>query len=377
MPSLFTGMWRISGSETVLGRSTTNRSGFCTVVTRGRTGPLATISTLTPPCPLSTFTLSSVAGFWDVWWLASVAEGLAALPAGACMSDAGAVALSTRRIAATIVIKRFCLICVSQNARALAPSVPPLIRIPLPSGLNGRSRNLFHYFPRARFAQVVLEIFLEHDRVAGNAQYVPVEDGIVFPQEISFVHAVHHDRDHAVLGANHALQADLARRQAALARGAAGVFNVRDHRADEGIAARDGKLLADLTHAGGQVGAVVVLFFAGFVRGRRRRLAFGGRFRLGLRLRRGCAGCQHRLLRRLFGRNRFHGGFGRGNRTFTLRRRRRRMHRSAARFGRRIHVLLRILGKVLFRRRLQLVPRVLENGQLRPGCGGCDRDKQY
>src|SRR5271166_2629648 len=88
-------------------------------------------------------------------------------------------------------------------------------------GLDRRSRNLLHHFPRKVLAHTVLQCFLEDDGVARNSDHVTVKHGIVFPQEVSFVHAVTDHGDKAALAMHHTAQVESADFQALLAGAAA------------------------------------------------------------------------------------------------------------------------------------------------------------
>src|SRR5271157_3142496 len=102
-------------------------------------------------------------------------------------------------------------------------------------GLDCRSRNLLHYFPRKGLAQPVLQCFLENDGVPRDFHHVTVEHRVVFPQKISFIHAVTNHRDETAFGAHHTSQVDGPDFQTLLARAAARTARVAHHRTDERI----------------------------------------------------------------------------------------------------------------------------------------------
>ena len=64
----------------------------------------------------------------------------------------------------------------------------------------------------------------ENDRISRDLHYISVEHGIVLPEEISFIHRIDHDCDHAGFRLHHTFKRDLVDSQAALARAAAGTY---------------------------------------------------------------------------------------------------------------------------------------------------------
>src|SRR5208282_3435706 len=232
-PSRSTTMWLCAVAITVLGKSTTMRAGDSSVDSLGASAPFALNSIRNPSWLCATSSLCNRA------------PAATSLPV---VSAAAAIVITTNASSGTKRPSSCFRISLSPHARPFRLHVFPRTRFfevfVVSRGLNRRSRNLLHYFPRKRLAHPVLQCFPENDGVARDFHHVTVKHRIVLPQKISLIHAVTDHSDETAFGTHHTTQVDGADFQALLAGAATRTAGVTHHRTDERIPSAVGVVLA-------------------------------------------------------------------------------------------------------------------------------------
>src|SRR5437763_14688418 len=176
-PAATTAMWVCPVAITVSGRSTTTRAGESRALSFGVSVPLELISTRMSSVLRTTLTRSRWTG------------------------DCATAAAATNNTSNDTNSVTCCFRISPLPTRGPWPACPSSKFVRRPGSpirrtcLNRRREDSLHYFSRERLAQLVLNRFLENNRITRDLHHIAVEHGIVLPQKICFVQIVGHHCD--------------------------------------------------------------------------------------------------------------------------------------------------------------------------------------